>query len=153
MRAKEAGLQGIKPYSINSGFIVWQGNQNCFEDAKFLIKNFLIDDAKGRKGDEYYLCAALQRCNTQIVPIDYNKVKIVKMWNGKIRFKNKKLKSNLYEDQRHIFHYGNQNYDHPNICKAMSEMGIHREYKRFNQKFILQDLKLTIKKLLNRLES
>ena len=132
LRSKEAGLEGIKPYSINSGFIVWQGKQNCFNDALYLIKNILIDDEKGRNGDEYYLCAALQRCNTQIVPIDYDKVKIVKMWNGKISYKNKKLKSDLYSDKRDIFHYGNQNYNHPSIFRAMDELGIKREYIFFN---------------------
>ena len=132
LRSKEAGLEGIKPYSINSGFIVWQGKQNCFNDALYLIKNILIDDVKGRNGDEYYLCAALQRCNTQIVPIDYDKVKIVKMWNGKISYKNKKLKSDLYSDKRDIFHYGNQNYNHPSIFRAMDELGIKREYIFFN---------------------
>ena len=37
--AEKAGILGIEPYSINSGFIAWHGNQPGFAKALDLIKS------------------------------------------------------------------------------------------------------------------
>ena len=62
-----------------------------------------------------------------IIPLDYNKIKLAKMWNGKISYKNNKLKSSIYSSDTLIFHYGNPNFNHPAIVSAMVDLGVKRQ--------------------------
>ena len=120
-----SGIAGIKPYSINSGFIMWQGNEPGFGKALELIKNFTIDDAKGRKGDEYYINAGLQLMGAKIKALDYNKVLLGKFWNGKIGYLNNRLTSTAYPDNdRIIQHYGNNNFYSPSVQRIFKSLGM-----------------------------
>jgi len=68
---KQAGIGGLEPYSLNSGFIAWQGHMPCFDKAFELIKDYtVVADDKGRRGDEYYYCAGIQLTNTAVIPTD-----------------------------------------------------------------------------------
>ena len=61
-----------------------------------------------------------------------NKIKLAKMWNGKISYINNKLNSSIYPTDTLIFHYGNPNFNHPAIVSAMVDLGIKRP------KFLIQ---------------
>jgi len=120
---EKAGIKGMKPFSINSGFMIWKNQKKCFEYALDLIKNKTIDDEKGRVGDEYYLCAGLQLAKTKIKPLNYNEVKIGKFWNGSIKYKNKRLICSSYPaNDRIIQHYGNSNYFNLEVKKVFKSL-------------------------------
>jgi hypothetical protein len=124
-RCKEAGLNGVEPYSLNSGFMMWQGKMPCFSTALELIKNVTINDSKGQKGDEYYYCAAIQLSKTIINPLDYEKVHLGKFWNGKIKMKGDRLVCSAYpKNDRIIQHYGNHNYDNPHVKRLLRKFGV-----------------------------
>ena len=119
---QNAGLENLLPYSINSGIIMWRGHKSCFKESLDYISKYDLKDSKGLKGDEYYLCAAIQKCKTQVIPIDYSKIKICKLWNEDFEIKNNKiniLNSNI--NNFDIIHYGNHNYYNFNILKIIKK--------------------------------
>jgi|GEM_PF-4885033 len=147
-RCEEAGLPGLEPYSINSGFIVWQGKQQCFETALKLILDKTLNDLKGRKGDEYYLCAGIQLSKTRVKPINYDVVKLGKLWNGDVSYKDGMLACTAYPNKDLIIqHYGNNNYNNPAIQKVLQDFGL-RDYS-FKQYLVYlgQRLKKLVRKL------
>ena len=126
--SKKAGITGLKPISINSGFIIWNGHQKAFDIALKLIKSKVIFDPKGISGDEYYICAGLQKAKANIVPLDYDLVKLGKFWNGNINLYNERLISSYYsKNDRIICHYGNHNYYHPSVRKILDKFDIELE--------------------------
>lgn len=144
----EAGIDGIEPYSINSGFIVWHGRQTCFDYALNLIKSKTINDPKGRKGDEYYICAGIQKTNTDVVPIDYSIVKLGKYWNGKLSIERDSLICSFYpQKDRIIQHYGNNNFDSPNVQKTLKKYGVNG----FSYKGYFLYKKITFKNIIKKI--
>ena len=145
----EAGLSSILPYSINSGFIMWNGYQSGFKKALDLIQSITLFDPKGLKGDEYYICAGLQMESAKIKPIDYNLIKLGKFWNGDISLRNDKLVCTAYPlDDRLIHHYGNGNFYHPSVQKILREHGLRESYSFDVFKFFLRLLFRKIKRFL-----
>ena len=133
---EKAGIKGMKPFSINSGFMIWKNQIKCFEYALDLIKNKTIDDDKGRVGDEYYLCAGLQLAKTKIKPLNYDEVKIGKFWNGKIKYKDKRLICSCYpENDRIIQHYGNNNYFNLEVKKVFKSLDVPYTNKSYYKTF------------------
>ena len=147
---KKAGLENIKPYSINSGFLMWSGHQSCFDKAFEYILNYNLNDKKGLNGDEYYLCAAIQRCNTKINPLDYKKFKICKLWNENFRFqKNELIISNKSSKEFDIIHYGNDNFYNLDLFKTLQKYNFKLKVTpKFFVKSILKTIKFKLKKLL-----
>ena len=122
-RCTEMGFNNIEAYSLNSGFMMWQGGLRCFEEALRLIKTITLDDIKGRNGDEYYYCLASQLTNTQIIPLNYEKIKIGKYWDSSICIKNGQVLSSRYmANDRVIIHYGNSNYKNPYIQFVLNKI-------------------------------
>ena len=64
-----------------------EGHKSCFKESLDYISKYDLKDSKGLKGDEYYLCAAIQKCKTQVIPIDYSKLKFVKIVEQILRLK------------------------------------------------------------------
>ncbi len=118
-RCEEAGIKNIKPYSLNGGFMMWRGKLHCFEETVNLIKNFDILDSKGTTGEEYYLCAGIQKSNTKVYPINYEENNFVKLWNHRFYIKNSKIFIKNYEKTFDILHYGNFNYYNFHIQKMI----------------------------------
>ncbi len=146
---KKAGLNNIKPYSINSGFLMWRGHQMCFDKALEYILNYNLDDKKGLNGDEYYLCAAIQKCNTKINQLNYEKFKICKLWNENFKFtKNDLIISNKSSKEFDIIHYGNHNYYDLDLFKMLQKYNIELKITpKFFIKSILKTIKFNLKKL------
>ena len=146
---KKAGLNNIKPYSINSGFLMWRGHQMCFDKALEYILNYNLDDKKGLNGDEYYLCAAIQKCNTKINQLNYEKFKICKLWNENFKFtKNDLIISNKSSKEFDIIHYGNHNYYDLDLFKMLQKYNIELKITpKFFIKSILKTIKYNLKKL------
>lgn len=119
---QKSGLNNMEPYSINSGFILWQGEQKCFEKSLELIKNYTFEDKKGKTGDEYYLCAGIQLAGTNVIPINYDNIKLGKYWNGNIALKDNYLVCDYYNnDKKLIVHYGNNNYYNHSVRTGIKE--------------------------------
>lgn len=122
---QKVGIEGVKPYSLNSGFMMWQGEMPCFKKALEIIKTYNIDDPKGRIGDEYYFCLGVQLSGTRVEPLDYKKIKLGKYWNGLTYSRKGKLLNDFYPDNdREIIHYGNFNYENPVIRKHLEKFGV-----------------------------
>ena len=120
----EAGVEGLKPYQINSGFMMWKGEMPCFKKSLEYIKNYTALDPKGKRGDEYYLCAAIQKTDTVVKPL--NKIKNNQLgtyWNGKIGYNNGMLTNSRYKTPRYIQHYGNKNWDNEFVQKVVKKYG------------------------------
>lgn len=151
---KSAGLGDFLPYSINSGIIMWRGHKSCFKKSLDYILEYDLNDSKGLKGDEYYLCAAIQKCKTKINPINYSKMKICKLWNEKFEIRNNKINlinSNL--NSFDIIHYGNHNYFNLKVYKILKKYNsnIKVDIQYFIKALILI-LKGAIKKLIKKNE-
>ena len=71
--------------------MMWRGKVECFNEILKIIKNYDILDSKGLTGEEYYLCAAIQRSRTNINPINYSQNNFVKLWNYNFKFHNNNL--------------------------------------------------------------
>ena len=146
-RCDEAGLKNMEPYSLNGGFMMWRGKVGCFNEILKIIKNYDILDSKGITGEEYYLCAAIQRSRTNINPINYSQNNFVKLWNYNFKFHNDNLYIFGLQKKFDIVHYGNFNYFNSNIQKLLKKFnsGINFDFK---DKFftILQMLKNMLKK-------
>jgi len=144
----KAGLSGIEPYSINGGFFMWHGYQKGFENAFIFLKRFTFEDPKGRHGEEYYYCAGLQKAKSNIKPLNYDEIKIGKMWGGRISFKNGKLISSRYpKNDRLIQHYGALNYCHPAVQKMLRNYNEGETNVFEHLKFFRYSIKYFIKKV------
>ena len=146
----KAGLFGIEPYSINGGFFMWHGYQKGFQNAYKFLKEYTFEDPKGLDGEEYYYCAGLQLAKSNIKPLDYDQIKIGKMWGGRISFKDGRLISSRYpNNDRLIQHYGALNYCHPSVQKMLriydeEEKNVFEHFKFFRyaiKYFIKQRIK------------
>jgi len=148
---KKAGLENLLPYSINSGIIMWRGYKSCFKLSLEYILKYDLYDKKGLSGDEYYLCAAIQKCKTQIEPINYSKIKICKLWNETFTVKkNKVYVQNLNQSNFDIIHYGNHNYFNLKVLKILKKYNPDLKVNaHYYFKILINKIKKLLKKLLN----
>lgn len=143
----EAGLHHIEPYSLNGGFMMWEGKINCFEKTIEFLKKYDLKDSKGLTGEEYYLCAAIQYSKTNIFPINYNKIKLLKLWN--FDFKENNLKITIDNDfvDHDIIHYGNFNFYNIHIQKIIKFY--NSSFKLDVKEYLITMLKLIKKMVFN----
>ncbi len=107
----QAGFEGLEPYSLNSGFISWQGHMECFDKALELIKNVSVTaDDKGKRGDEYYYCAGIQLTKTPVISTESFDNELGMFWRGKIGKEDGKLTCDYYDKTKLIQHYGAHNW-------------------------------------------
>jgi len=117
LRCNQAGIKGkIEAYHINGGFFLWQGGIDVFSKTLELFDNYDIPDWKGLKGDEYYICAAIQLTKTKPIPLqDIEKNPLRVYWLGNISVKNGILFSDFNEKQGLVQHYGSNHWDKPYV--------------------------------------
>lgn len=117
--AKE-GIEGLEPYSLNSGFIGWQGHAPAFDKALELIKTkTVMTDDKGRRGDEYYYCAGIQLTNTGVISTEDFPNELGMLWRGKLGTKQGMLTCAAYSEIKKIQHYGNVNWPNPHVQRLI----------------------------------
>ena len=132
---KQAGFDGLEPYSLNSGFIGWQGHMECFDKALELIKGVSITaDDKGKRGDEYYYCAGIQLTKTPVISTQDFDNELGMFWRGKIGKEDEKLTCDFYEKTKLIQHYGAHNWANLHvqslISKALKSEGFAKKISR-----------------------
>jgi len=140
----DSGLDDIKPYSLNGGFMMWKGKIKCFQKTIDFLKKYDFNDSKGLTGEEYYLCAAIQHSKTNIFPINYNRVKLLKLWNFDFRVNNSKILINNNIINYDIVHYGNFNF---------YNIHMQRMIKFYNSNFKLTSMEyfITLLKLIKKM--
>ncbi len=118
----QEGVTGLEPYSLNSGFIGWQGHMPCFDKALELIKTkTVMADDKGKRGDEYYYCAGIQLTNTPVTSTESFENELGMFWRGKIGYQNGKLTCDYYQHTKQIQHYGNPNWSNRYVQRVIRE--------------------------------
>lgn len=120
--AKE-GVTGLEPYSLNSGFIGWQGHMECFDKALDLIKTkTVMADDKGRRGDEYYYCAGIQLTKTPVISTEDFENELGMLWRGDLGYKDGRLTCDYYERTPLIQHYGNPNWANKHVQRIIRNL-------------------------------
>lgn len=118
----QEGVEGLEPFSLNSGFIGWQGHMPCFDKALELIKTkTVMADDKGRRGDEYYYCAGIQLTRTDVVSTESFPNELGMFWRGRIGYQGGRLTCAAYPEGRLIQHYGNPNWSNRHVQRVIRE--------------------------------
>lgn len=116
---RKAGLDGIVPFQLNSGLLMWQGNMPAFSKALELFDKFDFDDRKGRRDDEYYICAGIQLTGANILSLreqSWNPVGYY--WKGNLSVRDGRLCSDAYSEQKDVQHYGGGFWKNKSIRKV-----------------------------------
>lgn len=108
---EEAGVKNILPYSLNSGFFMFKDRSNVFRRWFELVSTLQFKSKKGRQGDEYYLCVAIQQSDEAVVRLDLQPLlPVAKLWGGHVKVEEGKLVSSRQSYHPYpVAHYGNHN--------------------------------------------
>lgn len=113
---RRAGISGVGPFQINSGFMMWRGKTPVFDRALELFDTVDLADRKGRRDDEYYVCAAIQTAGVKIISLreqSWNPVGYY--WEGNLSMRDDRLHSDAFERQGVVQHYGGAFWKRPQV--------------------------------------
>ena len=124
--------------------MMWEGEITCFQKTIEFLKKYDLNDSKGLTGEEYYLCAAIQYSKTRVFPINYEKIRLLKLWNFDFKVNNSIILINNTPVDYDIIHYGNFNFYNMHIQRMI-------KFYNFNFKLNLIEYFITLLKLIKKM--
>ena len=121
--------------------MMWEGEITCFKKTIEFLKKYDLNDSKGLTGEEYYLCAAIQYSKTRVLPINYEKIRLLKLWNFDFKVHNSSILINNTPVDYDIIHYGNFNFYNTHIQRVI-------KFYNYNFKLNLIEYFITLLKLI-----